>query len=467
MRTPRIDTNSYALQRLKACAGGLFLSGALLFMPGKGMAGQALPSVSLKDFPGGNSRDQTDWIQKALEATSKKHQRLLIPRSARPYRVRPIQVPSNASLVFESGVVWQAAAGYRELQRLLNVVNVREVEIIGNGATLRMNRNEYNTGEYRHCVFISGSTAVHIQGLTCADAGGDGFYVSGSEKKPYSEDIRLYDVTAEGSRRNGLTVISARNLTVSKSRFARSFAVKPSSGIDLEPEAITDRLDGVVLEGNHTEENAGQGVRLAVSKLSAKSYPVRVVISHHRDLRSGGSSLVATNETGGQQDVGGTVDVNYFSSEAARLYGILFSFWNAGGPKVTVSDATIVNANGARATEDNVALAVIRGGGGKGRMGNIEFVRTSIRDTSSKPHLDHYFSFHDYSRIGFLRVAFSQPGVLSGAVHQHPSGLFQGLGVDSIALNNPAALSRLWQRAQGGQLNDASKAATNLVTATR
>lgn len=418
----------------------------------------SLPQVSLTTFPRDNNKtDQTAWIQNALDQASKKHEVLHIPRAAKPYSVRPLQIPSHTRLVLESGVVLQTAAGYTEFQRLINLVDVQDVEITGYGATLRMNKDEYKNGEYRHCVYISGSTGVDVRGITCLEPGGDGFYVSGSDKKRFSENVTLEGVSADGSTRNGLTIISAKNMIVRHSRFLRSAGVKPDSGIDLEPESPSDHLDDVLLEDNVTEQNAGQGIRVAVSKLTLHSHPVQVLISGHRDRDSGGSGLFATNETKGLRGASGTITIEHFSSESPRLYGILFSFWNSTGPRAFVTDAQILNANQSHSTDDNAAIGITRGGGGSGYLGNIEFVHTSVRDIEKTPLIDYYFSFNDYSRKGFSKIAFSQPGVLSGATHQHPLGMIQGQPVETLDLADSNALLELWKRSQ-----EAAKTKKNL-----
>jgi hypothetical protein len=327
-------------------------------------------------------------------------------------------------------------------------VDVRDVELSGYGAVLRMNKPEYKTGEYRHCVLISGSTNVEIAGLTCADAGGDGFYISGSEKKSFSENVTITGVKAEGSKREGLTVISARNLVVRKSFFNHANGAIPQAGIDIEPESTRDRLEGIRIEDNVTEANAGDGIRIALSKLSEKTTPMGLTISRHRDKASGKNSLFATNETNAAKRVNGTLLLDRFSSENAHLYGMVFSFWSSSGPGITVRDASILNANQSHATDDNTAIGVVRGGGGSGTIGNIRFQRMSVRDTAKNPAIDYYYTFVDYSRQGFYKVLFSQPGVMSGARHEHPLGLFQGQPVDAIEASDDSHLAELWRRAE-------------------
>jgi len=365
-------------------------------------------------------------------------------------------------VTFAPGVVLQAIAGFREFQRLINVVDARDVELSGAGAVLRMNKADYKRSEYRHCIYISGSTNVEISGLTCMDAGGDGLYISGSEKKPFSENITISDVKVKGSVRQGLTVISARNLLVRKSLFAYSSGVMPQSGIDIEPASVRDRLERIQMEENVTEANAGNGIRIALSKLRAESTPISVIIRRHQDKAAGQNGLFATNETNNEAGVPGTVLIDRFSSENARLYGIAFSFWNASGPSAIVQDASILNANQGHTTDYNAAVAIVRGGGGVGRLGNVKFQRVSIRDTSDKTALDYYYTFVDYSRKGFYNVLFSQPGVLTGARHEHPLGHFQGQPVDSIEATDEARLADLWRRAEA--IKQVKEKASNLLS---
>jgi hypothetical protein len=423
------------------------MSAICLFLGQNGTAVERT-ALSLASFGTAGGKDDTALIQKALNACSAQGKALLIPAINKPYRVGPLRIPSGSHVTFESGVVLQTVAGFRELQKLINIVDVRDVELSGYGAVLRMNKPEYKTGEYRHCVFISGSTNVEIAGLTCADAGGDGFYISGSEKKSFSENVTITGVKAEGSKREGLTVISARNLVVRKSFFNHANGVIPQAGIDIEPESTRDRLERIQMEDNVTEANAGDGIRIALSKLSEKTAPMAITISRHRDKASGKNSLFATNETNAAKRVNGTLLLDRFSSENAHLYGMVFSFWSSSGPGITVRDASILNANQSHATDDNTAIGVVRGGGGSGTIGNIKFQRMSVRDTAKNPAIDYYYTFVDYSRQGFYKVLFSQPGVLSGARHEHPLGLFQGQPVDAIEASDDSHLAELWRRAE-------------------
>ena len=64
----------------------------------------------------------------------------------------PLKIPSKAHIILDSGVMIEALPGYTELQKMINIVDSNNVEIVGYGATVRMNSSEYKTGESALCV---------------------------------------------------------------------------------------------------------------------------------------------------------------------------------------------------------------------------------------------------------------------------------------------------------------------------
>jgi hypothetical protein len=406
-------------------------------------------TISLTSYgAAGHGGDDTAVLQKAIKDSALNGKALIVPAGVTAYHVRPLQIPSKAHIILARGVVIQAAPGYTTYQRMINIVDSQDVEITGNGATIRMDPSDYTNGEYRHCIYIAGAQNVHLRGLHCDKAAGDGLYVAGSDNKPFSEAIYLDNVTADGNRRQGLTVISAKDMWIRHSTFTHSHGVSPQSGIDIEPERATDHIENVHIEDSETASNAGDGIRIAFDKLNSRSSPVSLFILRHLDRKPGRNGLYGSSENRGSGSVDGTVSINQFSSEDAALYGMVFSFWSSSGPKVTVRSASVLNANRSRSTDDNTAIAVIRGGGGIGPLGNVSFIGTSIRDTNKEPLIDHYFTFTDYSHVGIQNVEFTAPGVLTGARIRKSLGIFQGSEVNTFTATDTAQASTFLRLAE-------------------
>ncbi|WP_158606412.1 right-handed parallel beta-helix repeat-containing protein [Paenibacillus ginsengarvi] len=213
----------------------------------------------------------TAAFQAALDAAAGKT--LYIPKQHGPYYLTgQLYVASNTTIELESGAIIQAVdtlSRSAPYERLLRLKMVENVVIRGNGATLRMNKAAYTSGEQAHCVDISGSRNVVIENLNCNDSGGDGFYVGVYEVTAgygACKDIILRDCLADNNRRQGLSVISADGLLVENCRFTNTKGTAPEAGVDLEPNGQSQPLRRIRFKNCLAEGNAGPGFLTALLK---------------------------------------------------------------------------------------------------------------------------------------------------------------------------------------------------------
>ena len=132
----------------------------------------------------GHGNDDTRVFQSAIDSAAAHGQTLEIPASPVPYHVKPLKIPSNSRIVVDAGATVQAAPGYKLFDRLLSIVNVRNVTIKGTPgkSVFRMLKPEYTSSEYRHCVDIEGASNVRITGIAANDSGGDGLYIGAGKQ---------------------------------------------------------------------------------------------------------------------------------------------------------------------------------------------------------------------------------------------------------------------------------------------
>ena len=166
--------------------------------------------------------------------------------------------------------------------QLFRCVRCSDVRVIGYGARFRMMRDEeYNAedmdGEWRHTFSLYGATNFTIQGLRIENSGGDAIYISESDEVP-SRDVSIVDVTVDGARRQGISVISVDGLTV------REFACRdvrgryPMAAIDFEPNHDHQVLKRITMDGLRFENNGRTGIFFALSNLDFGSDPVDIDI---------------------------------------------------------------------------------------------------------------------------------------------------------------------------------------------
>ena len=378
----------------------------------------------------GSGIDDTRVFQAAIDAAAASGKALRVSALSLPYRVQPLFFPSNSRLLLDPGVVIEATPGYGAAQKLLNIENVSNVAILGRGTILRMRRAEYLDGEYRHCIEIQGSSNVRVEGISCSDSGGDGLYI-GSGSRGYSSDVVVEDCTFFNHRRQGLTVTSGSWICIRRCSFLHNNGAPPENGIDLEPNTAADRLEHIRIEDSQTIGNQGDGLSIALGKLTARSIPVDISILRHHSDYNHGSGFTASYETNGAlPGVAGTILIDAGAAVSNGDYGAVASFFSSSGPVVTFRNLTVYDANQNRVTYDNAAIAIKRGGGGLGPEGNVSFLSPTIIDTTGR--LDYYFTLRDYSNVGFAHVQISGSFTFSGAAHPQPYGLVQGQGVNSV-----------------------------------
>jgi hypothetical protein len=292
-----------------------------------------------------------------------------------------------------------------------------------------MRKSEYESGEYRHCLDIEGASDVSVSGISCNDSGGDGVYI-GPGAKGYSSNIAITDSTFDNNRRQGLSLISGIGVNVQRCNFTGTTGTAPSDGIDIEPNAPNNVLQNISIQDSTTTGNAGNGFAIDVKNLNSSSAVVSVDVERHSSGKNHLNGYFATNDNSGYNGATGSILVNNSVSSFESLYGAVASFYNASGPTLSFQNLNVQEPNQARGTYNNSAVAVKRGGGGQGLIGNVSFVNTSITDVTGT--LDTYFEVVDYSNIGITKVQFVNPGTLSGA--RLGLGLLAGKLVASVNL---------------------------------
>lgn len=376
--------------------------------------------------------NDTAALQNAINAAAGKTLHILRPIGK--YWTDPLKIPSNSRIVLD-GVTIRARGGFSESQCLISIQNAMNVTILGNGSIFEMPKQEYTSGEHRHCLAMRGVNGVLIDGITCAGSGGDGFYI-GSSGSVLSSNLVLQNSVADDSRRQGLSIISGRNVTVQDSTFKRTRGTDPQYGIDIEPNDSTDVLQGIRLFRVSTSDNAGAGIGLSLFPLNNTSAPVDITITDAHDSGSLVGFTAQCNWSTGVSGVSGLVLLDNFRAESSQYFGIYLKAYQVSCPHMTIrstalSDVYTVAAGGQ-------AIGLNRDSGGTEAMGNVDFNDLTISDTRSKGIAD-YFLFHDGSGKGFASMAIANPH-FSGATNPSiPSNWSTMTTSPSLSVSTPPA----------------------------
>jgi hypothetical protein len=190
-------------------------------------------------------------------------------------------------IIFEPGVILRAIPGAfpDPGHCLFRMVRCHDITIIGYQAEFIMNKPEYvalNDSEYRHCLHIDNCLNINVFGLILRDSGGDGLYVGGAdywnEPRTYSENIWIEDVRCINNYRQGLSICSVQNMTVSHCQFSQTKGTLPEAGIDIEPYEAYQRIVNLTLDHCVFTKNDYAGLAVALVFMDSTSLPVSIKV---------------------------------------------------------------------------------------------------------------------------------------------------------------------------------------------
>jgi hypothetical protein len=299
------------LKRMQCVLAVLPIVGALFAICGcsvsRGARKEILVEAAYPMPPGTNYISVDSWwfddqnatfaIQSAINSGAPT---VVIPYVGIPYYVDQITLTSNQTLILEKSVVIAAREGsFRGGgDCLFSAENQTQIEIIGYGAVIEMRKGDYQKrpyekAEWRHAISIRGCSDVSIKGLTIRSSGGDGIYIGrGKGNKTYCENIRVRNVILDDHHRQGISVISVRNLLVENVQIYNTSGTSPRSGIDFEPNRGDEILEDCVVRGCEIAGNRGPGILFSLQNLKPESHHVSIIVENCNIYRNALAILV-------------------------------------------------------------------------------------------------------------------------------------------------------------------------------
>lgn len=253
-----------------------------------GSSGSGGTSTTAGNYPSGavlassfgwNATDATEAFENAIKSNSNF---IVIDKKASDWIIKPTRLfdIKNKTIFFEPGVVLRAKSGaFGDSHAVLwMLTRASNVTIEGYGATLRMNKSEYTSGEFRHAFLLDHCDNITVKGLTFRDSGGDGINLNSYQNGGYSQNITIEDVKSINNKRQGMSIISAQDVWVRNSEFLSTSGAQPEAGVDLEPNKPNQRLVNINFIGCQFRNNNFAGFKIAPFLMNAGSIPISVKV---------------------------------------------------------------------------------------------------------------------------------------------------------------------------------------------
>ncbi|MDO6450492.1 glycosyl hydrolase family 28-related protein [Oceanobacillus profundus] len=244
--------------------------------------------------------DDTESIQNAIDS--------LIPEGGTVYfpkgeyiidAVKSIVLRGNITLFFEEGAILNVKPNDKENYEVLKIHDVENVKIEGNLKIVgERKRHLGETGEWGFGLSIRGSKNVYVENAEIEDMWGDAIYIGSTNKQNYSENIVIVNPILNNNRRQGISVISAINLTVLNPVITNTHGTPPSGGIDLEPNSQTEKMMDISIINMKSINNMGQGIIVSLNKIEYSEDHVNIMIQNISRIEDGIRVVIPENLKG-------------------------------------------------------------------------------------------------------------------------------------------------------------------------
>jgi len=246
--------------------------------------GSQANTITVSEDIGFDSENSTSFLQFAMNQAP---DTVIIDNVGEPWITGPLLVNSgDLTIIIEPGTVLNALAGaYGEFDPMFRIRDVENVTVLGYGATIQMNKQEYidlADSEYRHAFNLGSVVNVRIEGLEVKDTGGDGVLI-GKSFQPgalvnFSEDVVIRNCVFDNNYRQGISVVSVKDCLIENCIMKNTIGALPEAGIDIEPDDPTERIEDLVIRNCQFINNNGNGIQVALTFMDDTSEDVSVLV---------------------------------------------------------------------------------------------------------------------------------------------------------------------------------------------
>ncbi|WP_160805272.1 glycosyl hydrolase family 28-related protein [Virgibacillus halodenitrificans] len=253
--------------------------------------GNSTNQINVETFNavGNDDTDDTEFIQNAIDSLFPEGGNVYFPKGTYLVdAVKSINLRDNITLNFEEGAVIKVKPNDRESYVIFKIHNISHVSIKGN---LKMvgERDEHigNSGEWGFGISIRGSENILVEDVRIENMWGDAIYIGGTEVQNYSENVVISNTKLNNNRRQGISVISAINLTILNPVITNTRGTSPSAGIDLEPNTQTEKMKDISIINMKSFNNKGGGIVISLKNLKNTHDHVNIMIHNTKGIKDG------------------------------------------------------------------------------------------------------------------------------------------------------------------------------------
>ncbi|MCJ7933009.1 MAG: hypothetical protein MUW56_05075 [Chryseobacterium sp.] len=223
--------------------------------------------------------DYTKYLQQAFN----ENKEIIMPNFPIAVSYTGITVPSDRIITFQKNSSLIVLPNDQPKYQALLVSNVKNVKIINPNLVGERDQHMNSNGEWGMGINIISSNDVNVINPNIKNFWGDGIYIGRSGKQQsYCNRVRISGGVLDNNRRNGISVISGKDIIIENMTIKNTNGTNPMAGIDLEPNLNDEYLYNINLNNIKTINNKVDGIKVVFHKFTNKNN-VLVNIDNHID----------------------------------------------------------------------------------------------------------------------------------------------------------------------------------------
>jgi hypothetical protein len=368
--------------------------------------------------PTGTAND-TSYLQSAINTYP-----VVVVKAGTYYidAVTRLKLVSNRIVSFEEGAILQAITTSSDQYRVLEIQGVSNVTLINPTIIGERDTHTGSTGESGHGIVLYSSKNIKIYNPVCKNCWGDGISIGYG-----NEDILIDNTLCDNNRRQGISLLGGKNITISNPRLINTSGTSPQFGLDIEPSFDTDILENIKIINPITKNNIGGGININLMALANTNKTIDILIDNHNDDGSTDGLYFYKTPSG----IDGSIICNKGVYKNNTNRGIAIQNCSAENNLTTkVITPTIINANtgGISAPKYGSGISFFREAAETQTyfMGNVEIINPTIKDTRTPVKMVRGISMVEEKATGYKNVKIIDPLEVSGLLQSNRMDLILG-----------------------------------------
>ncbi|MGX7595077.1 cell wall-binding repeat-containing protein [Planococcus plakortidis] len=236
-----------------------------------------------------DSKDDTEYIQRTIDSFKGNNGIVYFPKGVYEIdAIKSLVIPSNLILKFQKGSVLNVIPNNSERYEVIRIHDVQNIKIIGD-LEIRGEKDTHTgtSGQWGFGISIRGSKNISVENASIYKNWGDGIYIGSTSNQRYSENITIDNVKLDGNRRQGISIISGKNIKVLNSLITNTHGHPPQGGIDIEPNNNLEVVENILIQNTETNNNTNKGIIVSLKQLKGSNTPVSIKIENSDRIYDG------------------------------------------------------------------------------------------------------------------------------------------------------------------------------------